>query len=55
MNLTGLFHITQSVIRRMLAHRTGGHIVNITTSLVDHPASKKLTTALQIMRTLPGW
>src|SRR5579863_5627866 len=39
-NLTGFFHITQSVVRQMLAQGTGGHIVNITTSLVDHPESK---------------
>jgi NAD(P)-dependent dehydrogenase (short-subunit alcohol dehydrogenase family) len=39
-NLTGFFHITQAVIRQILTQRTGGHIVNITTSLVDHPESK---------------
>jgi NAD(P)-dependent dehydrogenase (short-subunit alcohol dehydrogenase family) len=39
-NLTGFFHMTQAVIGQMLAQGTGGHIVNITTSLVDHPESK---------------
>ena len=39
-NLTGFFHITQAVIRQILTQGTGGHIVNITTSLVDHPESK---------------
>lgn len=39
-NLTGFFHITQVVIRQMLAQGGGGHIVNVTTSLVDHPESK---------------
>jgi NAD(P)-dependent dehydrogenase (short-subunit alcohol dehydrogenase family) len=38
-NLTGSFHITQPVIRQMLT-QGGGHIVNITTSLVDHADSK---------------
>jgi len=38
-NLTGFFHITQGVIRQMLTQATGGHVVNITTSLVDHAES----------------
>jgi NAD(P)-dependent dehydrogenase (short-subunit alcohol dehydrogenase family) len=38
-NLTGFFHITQGVIRQMLTQGTGGHVVNITTSLVDHAES----------------
>jgi len=38
-NLTGFFHMTQGVIGQMLAQGTGGHIVNITTSLVDRPES----------------
>jgi NAD(P)-dependent dehydrogenase (short-subunit alcohol dehydrogenase family) len=38
-NLTGFFHITQGVIRQMLTQGTGGHIVNVTTSLVDHADS----------------
>ncbi len=42
-NLTGFFHITQRVIRQMLTQHSG-HIVNISTSLVDraeseHPAA----------------
>jgi NAD(P)-dependent dehydrogenase (short-subunit alcohol dehydrogenase family) len=39
-NLAGFFHITQPVIRQMLT-QGGGHIVNITTSLVDHANSKR--------------
>ena len=39
-NLTGFFHITQGVVRQMLTQGTGGHIVNITTSLVEHPESE---------------
>jgi NAD(P)-dependent dehydrogenase (short-subunit alcohol dehydrogenase family) len=39
-NLTGFFHITQAVIRQMLTQGAGGHVVNITTSLVDHAESE---------------
>jgi NAD(P)-dependent dehydrogenase (short-subunit alcohol dehydrogenase family) len=39
-NLTGFFHITQRVIAPMLEQRTG-HIVNISTSLVDHADSQR--------------
>lgn len=35
-NLAGFFHITQPVIR-LMERRGAGHIVQITTSLVDHP------------------
>ncbi len=38
-NLAGFFHITQRVIPQMVAQGRG-HIVNITTSLVDHADSK---------------
>jgi NAD(P)-dependent dehydrogenase (short-subunit alcohol dehydrogenase family) len=34
-NLAGFFHITQRAIRQMVA-QGGGHIVNVSTSLVDH-------------------
>jgi NAD(P)-dependent dehydrogenase (short-subunit alcohol dehydrogenase family) len=37
-NLTGFFHLTQRVIAPMLA-QGAGHIVNISTSLVDHAES----------------
>jgi NAD(P)-dependent dehydrogenase (short-subunit alcohol dehydrogenase family) len=37
-NLTGFFHITQRVIRQMATQGTG-HVVNISTSLVDHANS----------------
>ncbi|MET9559312.1 SDR family NAD(P)-dependent oxidoreductase [Streptomyces tauricus] len=39
-NLTGFFRITQLTIGHMLAQGGGGHIVNITTSLVDNADSK---------------
>jgi NAD(P)-dependent dehydrogenase (short-subunit alcohol dehydrogenase family) len=38
-NLAGFFHITQRVIRQMVTQGSG-HIVNITTSLVDQANSK---------------
>ena len=34
-NLNGFFHLTQRVVRHM-AEQACGHVVNITTSLVDH-------------------
>jgi len=34
-NLDGFFHLTQRVVRQMVKHARG-HVVNITTSLVDH-------------------
>ncbi|GAA4597051.1 SDR family oxidoreductase [Planotetraspora phitsanulokensis] len=37
-NLAGFFHITQRVLGPML-EQGGGHIVNITTSFVEHPNS----------------
>ncbi|GAA1690770.1 SDR family oxidoreductase [Nonomuraea maheshkhaliensis] len=38
-NLDGFFHITQLAAEHMLA-QGGGHIVNITTSLIDNPDSR---------------
>jgi NAD(P)-dependent dehydrogenase (short-subunit alcohol dehydrogenase family) len=39
-NLTGFFHITQLAIAEMV-DRGGGHVVNVSTSLVDHPDSTR--------------
>jgi len=39
-NLAGFFHITQCAIRHMV-DRGSGHIVNITTSIVDRPSSER--------------
>ena len=36
-NIEGFLFITQLAIRRMLAQKTGGSIVNITSTMVDHP------------------
>ena len=38
-NVTGFFTTTQSAVDRMLRQGSGGHVVQITTSLVDHPNS----------------
>lgn len=37
LNLAGFFHVSQRAIRRMLAQGGGGHVVNITTTLVGQP------------------
>lgn len=39
-NLTGFFHITQRAIRQMVTQGSG-HVVNITTSLIDHADSTR--------------
>ena len=39
-NLAGFFHITQLAIRQMVA-QGGGHVVNVSTSLVDRPDSRR--------------
>ena len=39
-NLTGFFHITQLAIKQMVKQGSG-HVVNISTSLVDHADSKR--------------
>jgi NAD(P)-dependent dehydrogenase (short-subunit alcohol dehydrogenase family) len=39
-NLAGFFHITQRVIPQMVTQGSG-HIINITTSLVDNPDSRR--------------
>ena len=36
-NIEGFLYISQLAIRQMLAQKTGGSIVNITTTMVDHP------------------
>ena len=36
-NIEGFFFISQLAIRQMLPQKTGGSIVNITTTMVDHP------------------
>src|SRR5260370_25028714 len=36
-NVEGFLHLTQRVVRQMLAQKRGGSIVSITTPMVDHP------------------
>jgi NAD(P)-dependent dehydrogenase (short-subunit alcohol dehydrogenase family) len=36
-NIEGFLYISQLAIRQMLAQKSGGSIVNITTTMVDHP------------------
>src|SRR6267378_7640937 len=44
-NLRGFFDISRSAIGAMLAHDDGGHVVNVSTSLVDH-ANSQVPSAL---------
>jgi NAD(P)-dependent dehydrogenase (short-subunit alcohol dehydrogenase family) len=46
-NLAGFFHITQRVIRQMV-RQGSGHVVNVSTSLVDH-ASRDRPSALSVL------
>ena len=46
-NLAGFFHITQHAIRQMV-RQGGGHVVNVSTSLVDH-ASGDRPAALPVL------
>jgi NAD(P)-dependent dehydrogenase (short-subunit alcohol dehydrogenase family) len=36
-NLEGFFYITQCAVKQMLAQKTGGSVVSITTSLINNP------------------
>lgn len=49
-NLTGFFHMTQAVLRQMLIQGAGGHIVNITTSLVDHAESQNPSALVSLTK-----
>jgi NAD(P)-dependent dehydrogenase (short-subunit alcohol dehydrogenase family) len=44
-NLRGFFEISRSAVGAMLAQGEGGHLVNISTSLIDH-ANKQVPSAL---------
>jgi NAD(P)-dependent dehydrogenase (short-subunit alcohol dehydrogenase family) len=39
-NLAGFFHITQRAIARMLDQGDGGHVVNVTTTLVEYASTQ---------------
>jgi NAD(P)-dependent dehydrogenase (short-subunit alcohol dehydrogenase family) len=49
-NIEGFLFITQLAIRQMLAQKTGGSIVNITTSLVDNPIAGVNASVLLITK-----
>ena len=49
-NLTGFFNVTQAVIRQMLTQDSGGHIVNLTTSLVDHAESENPSALVSLTK-----
>ena len=49
-NLAGFFHVTQAVIRQMLTQGRGGHIANITTSLVDHAESENPSALVSLTK-----
>jgi NAD(P)-dependent dehydrogenase (short-subunit alcohol dehydrogenase family) len=44
-NVTGLFHLTQKAIAQMLSQGQGGHVVNVTTTLVEN-ADVRVPSAL---------
>src|ERR1700726_1418053 len=46
--LAGFFYISQSAAKQMLHQRSGGHIVNISTSVVDQPIAG-VPCALQVL------
>jgi NAD(P)-dependent dehydrogenase (short-subunit alcohol dehydrogenase family) len=48
-NLAGFFHITQLTIRQMVTQGSG-HIVNITTSLVDHADSDRPSALIALTK-----
>ena len=48
-NLGGFFHITQRAIRQMV-DQGSGHIVNITTSIVDRPSSERASALVALTK-----
>jgi len=51
-NLEGFIHTTQLVVKQMLSQKSGGSVVSITTSIVDHPLAA--VTASVAMMTKGG-
>ncbi len=45
LNLAGFFYVSQRAVRQMLAQGKGGHVVNVTTTLVGQPV-KGIASAL---------
>jgi len=48
-NLLGFFHMTQCTLRQMLTQGSG-HVVNVTTSLVDHPRSQRPSSLISLTK-----
>jgi len=49
-NIEGFLHITQLAVKQMLLQNTGGSIVNITTTMVDHPIAGVPSTVAMITK-----
>ena len=49
-NLDGFIHTTQLVVKHMLAQRSGGSVVSITTSIVDHPIAALTASVAMITK-----
>jgi NAD(P)-dependent dehydrogenase (short-subunit alcohol dehydrogenase family) len=49
-NIEGFFFISQLAIRQMLSQNTGGSIVNITSTMVDHPIAGANSTVPMITK-----
>lgn len=49
-NIEGFLYITQLTVKQMLLQKSGGSIVNITTSMVDHPISGVPSTVPMITK-----
>ncbi len=48
-NLLGFFHMTQCTLRQMLT-QGNGHIINVTTSIVDHPRSQRPSSLISLTK-----
>jgi short chain dehydrogenase len=53
-NLEGYIYVTQLTIKQMLAQKTGGSIVGITTTLVEHPIAAVNASVAMITKGDPG-
>ena len=49
-NLDGFIHTTQLVVKQMLAQKSGGSVVSITTSIVDHPLAAVTASVAMITK-----
>ena len=49
-NLDGFLHISQRVVKQLLAQKRGGSVVNITASIADHPRAHLTATVPMITK-----